>query len=170
MEVFRTERFVVRQWRRGSADERACLAIYQDVEVSRWLERPPYTKIEQAREANERQFERYERLPGMGWWPVVNQTDAEVVGQVAIMPMPDDESELEVGYHVRRDWWGRGVATEVALGAIEYAAARFPEKGIVAVTRPHNEASRRVMEKLGLNYAGETVFKGWASVKYVARP
>ena len=168
MEVFRTKRFVVRRWERTGADEQACLAIYQDAEVSRWLERPPYTIIEQAREANERQFDRYERLPGMGWWAVVTCDHAEVIGQVALMPMPDDAGELEVGYHIRRDWWGRGAATEVARGAIGYAAARFPNQRFVALTRPHNDASRRVMEKLGLRYEGKTVFKGWSSVKYVA--
>lgn len=167
VEVFRTERFVVRHWRRSGADERACLTIYQDADVSRWLERPPYTEVEQARDANERQFERYEQLPGLGWWPVVTQDTEDVVGQVALMPMPDEADELELGYHVRRDWWGRGVATEVALGGIKYAAARFPGYRVVALTRAHNQASRRVMEKLGLKYAGETVFKGLASVKYV---
>ncbi len=167
MEVFDTDRFVVRQWRLDDADIRACFAIYCDAEVSRWLERPPYRELAQAREATVRQLERYPRLVGLGWWPIVVRDTAEIIGQVALMPMPDDSKELELGYHVRSDWWGAGVATEVARGAIAYAGRRFAERQVVALTRPHNFASRRVMDKLGLRYAGETVFKGLASVKYV---
>ncbi|MCH9688794.1 MAG: GNAT family N-acetyltransferase [Deltaproteobacteria bacterium] len=166
MEVFSTTRFVVRQWQGDEQDARACFAIYSNEAVSRWLERPPYRALDQARAANLRQLERYTRLVGMGWWPITTRVDGEVIGQAALMPMDDEPGEVELGYHVRHDWWGRGVATEVARGAIAHARANLAGYRVVAVTRPHNTGSRRVMEKAGLLYEGATVFKGLESVKY----
>ncbi|MEM7156637.1 MAG: GNAT family N-acetyltransferase [Myxococcota bacterium] len=170
MELFGTRRFLVRLWRDDDDDVDACFAIYRDEDVSRWLERPPFHSRSQAREANLRQLDHQARHPGLGWWPIVNRADAEIVGQAALMPIPDAPDDLELGYHVARPWWGRGVATEVARGVLDYAAQHFPARRVIAVTRPHNAASRRVMEKIGLRFAGETVFKGLHSVEYVAGP
>lgn len=167
LKVFDTERFVIRRWRDDDHDVNACFAIYSSKAVSRWLERPPYSDVDQARAANQRQFDRYARLVGMGWWPITTRADGEVMGQVALMPVDDNPDEVELGYHVRHDWWGRGVATEVARGAIAYAGAQLGGRRVVALTRPHNMGSRRVMEKIGLVYSGTTVFKGLQSVKYV---
>ena len=67
MELFTTDRFLVRQWRDDPADVEACFEIYRDEDVSRWLERPPFREHSEAREANLRQLDRYARYDGLGW-------------------------------------------------------------------------------------------------------
>ena len=166
MFVFETARFRVRPWRLDAADSAACFAIFENEEVSQWLRRPPYAELSEAEAANRLHRQRYAEDPGLGWWAAEGLETREVVAQVGVRPMPDDSTELEVGYHVRRDWWGRGVATELCRGALEYARRHFPQRQLVAVTLPENAASRRVMEKAGFVYTGECVFKGFDSVRY----
>jgi len=66
----------------------------------------------------------------------------------------------ELGYRLRRDAWGRGLASE---GASALVAIGFADKGfvrIVATTMAVNRASRRVMEKTGLTHV-RTVYPHW---------
>ena len=62
--------------------------------------------------------------------------------------------EIEVGYHLARAFWGRGYATEAARACLRYGFEQLKLERIVAVVRPENVASRRVLEKSGLSYTG----------------
>jgi ribosomal-protein-alanine N-acetyltransferase len=75
-------------------------------------------------------------------------------------------SEVEIGWAVARELWGRGIATELGRHALDCATAAGFER-IVAFTRPDNLASRRVMEKLGLRYERDFTHAGLPHVLYV---
>ena len=59
-------------------------------------------------------------------------------------------NHVEVGYHVRRDLWGNGYATEAAQACIEYAFTRLGVDRVISMIRPENLQSVRVAEKNGL--------------------
>ena len=58
----------------------------------------------------------------------------------------------ELGYRLRRAYWGRGLATEGSRALVAYGFDRLGLRRIVAQTMTVNAASRRVMEKAGLAY------------------
>jgi ribosomal-protein-alanine N-acetyltransferase len=58
----------------------------------------------------------------------------------------------ELVYLLARPYWNLGFATELANTCLEYGFMRHKFKQIIALTRPDNLASRRVMEKVGLSY------------------
>src|SRR5439155_7806720 len=60
--------------------------------------------------------------------------------------------EVELGYIVRSEYWGRGLATEMATAVAEHASTALGLRELVAFTRATNTASRRVMEKVGFVY------------------
>lgn len=67
--------------------------------------------------------------------------------------------EIEIGYRLAQHAWGHGYATEAAQAVLHWArhdptGPRLPQ--LLAVTFPANTASRRVLEKLGMHYLGET--------------
>ena len=78
----------------------------------------------------------------------------------------DGRAELEIGWAVVRDMWGRGLATELGRHALAAATAAGFER-VVAFTRTDNTGSRRVMEKLGLRYCRDFVHAGHEHVLYV---
>ena len=66
--------------------------------------------------------------------------------------LPRSRPELEVGYHVGTEMQGRGYATEAAAACRDYARDALKAVHLVAITHPDNTASRRVAEKIGLEF------------------
>ena len=54
---------------------------------------------------------------GHSLWAMVLKDSGEVIGDCGIVMQPvEGKQELEIGYHVRKDLWGKGYATETAIG------------------------------------------------------
>jgi RimJ/RimL family protein N-acetyltransferase len=64
----------------------------------------------------------------------------------------DGEIEVEIGYAIAPEAWGKGIATEAVRMVIDTVFALTPAARIVANSRAHNPASRRVLEKVGFAY------------------
>lgn len=62
--------------------------------------------------------------------------------------------EVELGYELTREVWGRGFATEASLACLRYAFAEAGLERVIAGADPPNVASLRVIEKLGMKPAG----------------
>jgi len=72
----------------------------------------------------------------------------------------------EVVYHLSKDHWGRGLATELARASLRFGFAEHPFERIVAVAKPENTASIRVMEKVGMRYDMHTRYYDLDVVQY----
>ena len=90
---------------------------------------------------------------GLGMFGIRRDDDAEPVGWGGLQPL-EQTAEIEVGYALGKAAWGRGFATEAARAVIEWGFHVRALDRIVAVATPENEASRRVMVKLGMHYEG----------------
>jgi [ribosomal protein S5]-alanine N-acetyltransferase len=97
-----------------------------------------------------RNLGRYER-DGHGLWAMVLRDSNQVIGDCgcAIQEV-EGKNEVEVGYHVRRDLWGRGYATEAARACMEYGFNKLGAERVISMIRPPNIPSRRVAEKNGM--------------------
>lgn len=96
--------------------------------------------------------------PGLGFF-IVHENDVPL-GWAHLRNDTFEPTWAEVGYRLFRHAWGRGVATRIAR---DLTARAFDELGfdvVSARTLPTNLASRRVMEKAGLVYAGDFSFPG----------
>lgn len=89
---------------------------------------------------------------GYGLW-IVETHDGDFVGDCGLTwQQVNGRSELEVGYHVRRELQGRGYASEAALACLERARDVVGVGLLVAIVHPDNAASRRVAERLGMRH------------------
>ena len=66
----------------------------------------------------------------------------------------DTQPDIEVGYALTKNAWSKGYATELAKALIEWGFQHLPINKLVAVINPKNERSRRVLEKVKMNYVG----------------
>lgn len=93
----------------------------------------------------------YDRWAGFGFWAAIEKATGEFLGWFHLRPhdgaAPD---EPELGYRLRRDAWGRGLATEGAQALIDAGFRDHGASRIHAETMVVNVASRRVMEKCGM--------------------
>lgn len=140
------------------------LAISRDAETAWWGK--PSSTLEDARANLAKQVANQERR-GFSLWAVELGPEGTVIGATGLQHLADGK-EIEVGYRFLRAHWGRGYATEAAGAAIRFGFDELGLDRIVAVTLPTNHASRRVMEKCGLNFVGVVHVYGRAQVKYAS--
>lgn len=74
---------------------------------------------------------------------------------------PEDETSADLGYRLRRNEWGKGLASEGASALVDWGFSIAGYDKIIASTMTVNQASRRVLEKCGLVLA-RTVPIDWA--------
>jgi RimJ/RimL family protein N-acetyltransferase len=103
----------------------------------------------------------YERFEGYGFWAAIERSTGEFLGWFHFRPAPghpDDEPEL--GYRLRRSTWGKGYATEGSIALIDRGFRDFGVRRVLAETMAVNTASRRVMEKAGMQLV-RTFHQDW---------
>lgn len=133
------------------------LRIYGDPVAMRFL-RPTYPldDVDAMHQTIEQVIARnaqYDRR--MGSWPLFEKQTDRLVGTVILKPLPDD-TKVEVGWHVARDDWGRGFATEAGRAAIVYGFSGLGLERIFAIVDPDNTPSVRVTQRLGMTHLGRT--------------
>jgi RimJ/RimL family protein N-acetyltransferase len=67
---------------------------------------------------------------------------------------------LEIGWALRREFWGRGYASEIGRAGLTFAFDVLGVQAVVSCTVRHNVRSRAVMERIGMRYAGEIRSRG----------
>jgi len=104
---------------------------------------------------------------GYGFWLIESVPGGEFLGYCGIRPLElDGRPETEIGWHVRRSAWNRGIATGAASIEEERAAREFGIGRLVALVPDAHGASRRVAEKIGMRPEGTTVAEGFPYVVY----
>jgi RimJ/RimL family protein N-acetyltransferase len=86
------------------------------------------------------------------FWGVWLRESASLAGTVGTHLRAADE--LEIGYWFASSVQGRGIGTEAAGAVVHAVTAAFPDRRIVAECRPQNEASWRLLEKIGFRADG----------------
>ena len=105
------------------------------------------------------------REKGFCLWPLIYRKNQELIGFCGFDYLRGGD-EIEIGYWLAPDYWGKGLATEAAQAVMEYGKNRLGLRQIVAVAHPENKASIRVLEKLGMTYEATVCYEGIAHVFY----
>ncbi|HUR99613.1 MAG TPA: GNAT family N-acetyltransferase [Pyrinomonadaceae bacterium] len=88
---------------------------------------------------------------GFGSSVMIWKATGEMIGSAGLQPL-DGTDEIEVGYSIIKEYWGKGIGTEAARAWLDYGFRNAGLDRIVAVAHTGNWASRHIMEKLGMRY------------------
>lgn len=77
--------------------------------------------------------------------------------------------DFELAWHVRRDLWGRGYATEAAQRCTDYAFENLGAERIIALVRPENRSSCRVAEKIGMSIERRIMWRDYDHCVYARK-
>ena len=104
---------------------------------------------------------------GHGLLGVIRKDNHELIGDCGIVRQHvGGQDVLEVGYHFRRDQWGKGFATEAARACMRYAFEELGADKVISLIRPENTASRRVAERNGMVIESQVTYYGWPHYVY----
>jgi ribosomal-protein-alanine N-acetyltransferase len=144
--VLETARLRLRRFTWDDLDPLA--AILGDPEVMKYYPKP--FSREETREWIQWNLDLY-RDHGFGLWAVILKESGVFLGDCGLtIQVVDGQEDVEVGYHLNKDYWGRGLATEGAGACRDYAFNVVGIKRLIAITDPHNINSHRVAEKIGM--------------------
>ena len=110
----------------------------------------------------------YQRSRGFSLWAVEERGTGSLLGDCGLQPLEHLGPEIEVGYDLHPRAWGRGLATEAARAVMGYAFGALGLERVVAVVKPDNLASQRVLEKAGLRPIGTRFAYGESMLLYEA--
>lgn len=165
-----TERLILRPY--GPDDRAAFVALFTDAEVMRHVDRGVLT-VEEAVALFGRVFTHVYPALSFDVWGVFVEEGGAYAGHAELKPRRDSsarEGDLEVVYLLGRDFWGRGLATELASAVVAHALRAHALARVCATVAPENAASIRVLEKVGMNYSGEFEDEGGRTLVYAVRP
>ena len=167
MTILETRRLILRQFVAGDAD--ALARVLSDPEAMRYYP-APYDRagVEQWIGRNRQRY----REDGVALWAMVLKSSGELIGDCGITGQDvEGEHLFEIGYHLRRDQWGQGFATEAAVACRDWAFANLKVDRVISLIRPENVPSRRVAERNGMTPWKEVEWRGLRHCVYaIERP
>ncbi|NML05156.1 GNAT family N-acetyltransferase [Sphingomonas sp. G-3-2-10] len=154
--MIETERLILRGWKDSDLDPFA--AMSQDPRVmatlgplmSRDEAAAVITRIEGIREAH-----------GYTFWAIERREDGAFLGFCGVKPGAEDTpiaGEVEIGWRLAHDHWGKGYAREAAQASLDWVWTHLDADQVAAITTPGNSNSWGLMERLGMVRAPEDDF------------
>jgi RimJ/RimL family protein N-acetyltransferase len=102
---------------------------------------------------------------GFGWWGVERLDTPGLIGWNGLQYLPDT-NEIEVGYLISKDYWGRGWTTEGAYASLYFGFETKHIDSIIAIVHPDNIASKRVALKCGMSCVDRNSYFGMDCFRY----
>ncbi|MFT3805679.1 GNAT family N-acetyltransferase [Arenimonas sp.] len=144
--VLESARLRLRAFRDDDADD--LFAIYSDPRVMRYWSFDAWTERRQAEEKLAL-IAKQMRETDVHPWAMADRQDDRLIGGVTLFAIDQVNRRGEIGYNLHPDRQGRGLAREAVRLALAYAFERLGLERIEADIDPRNEASCRLVEKLG---------------------
>ena len=159
-----TERLLMRPF--VPDDVEALHAIWSDPAVGPWVG-GTHTDIAESVEELAGHARHQERH-GFGFWAVEERATGRLVGEVGLMLFEGRGPEIETGWCIASDVWGRGYAREAAERWLDVGFRELGAHRIIAVVLPGNARSRALCARLGMREAGMRDAYGAEHVLYEA--
>ena len=154
--ILETDRCILREHTLDDYD--AIRDLYQDESMTEYME--PLFEPDEEKEYLGKYIELIYKMFGYGLWLIIDKISGEVIGRAGVeykdSCIKDDQFELS--YQVKKEWQGKGIATEVCGEIIKYTFNILGKSSIIARIDRGNTASIRVVDKLGFVPYEENVY------------
>lgn len=149
-----SERLRLREHREGDLDD--LLVFHGDQEVTRYTPWPTRDRTQTRDALSKRIGQRQAAATGEAIVLAAEEVSSgTVIGEALLLCEADDKAML--GYAIRRDRWGRGLATEAASTLVDSGFQVLGLQGMSAAVIPANVASIVVLRRLGFTPVFKTI-------------
>ena len=151
--IFETPRLILRRF--TEADAPLILQLNSDPEVVKYVHEPALETEEQARDIILNIIQpQYKN--NLGRWAMFTKAANEFIGWCGLKYRPEQD-EIDLGYRLVKNAWGKGFATEAAQHTLEYGFTKLNLKLITGKAHVENIASLKILGKLGMVFIREGV-------------
>lgn len=162
-----TERLLLRELLLSDAD--GMFELDSNPNVHLFLGNNPVKKLEESIKYIHFAQKQYKDF-GIGRWAVILKETNEFLGWSGIKFITDEinghKNFYEIGYRFIEKYWGKGYATEAGKAFVDYAFNEMKVNALYAYADAGNENSRKILEKLGLQYINSFEYEGETEVWY----
>ncbi|KPU44329.1 ribosomal-protein-S5-alanine N-acetyltransferase [Oxobacter pfennigii] len=102
--------------------------------------------------SNQKQF-------NVQYWPIFGTPVDELIGCCGLRPFKSEENSYEIGFHLRKKFWGQGYAFEAAASVIKYGFTIIKADKLFAGHHPQNMSSKKLLLRLGFKYIGDNFYE-----------
>ena len=146
-----TDRLLLRPFQLKDAHEVQLLAGDRDIAATAWEIAHPYKDglAEEWISTHKDKFERGEFV----CFAIKHHENNHLIGSISLK-ISQHHNKAELGYWVGKPYWGNGYCTEAAIVILRYGFEQLGLNRIFALSMVGNDASGRVLEKVGMKYEG----------------
>lgn len=138
--------------------------IMSDREVMQFICEP--MTLESVRTWLEYVIGQYEDKEYLAWAAELKQ-EGRYIGQGFIVEqLIDGDKEIEVGYFLSKEFWGKGYGTEIAAACRDYAINELKYKRVISIINSENMRSIRIALKNGFSYERNIIWRGRSASVY----
>jgi ribosomal-protein-alanine N-acetyltransferase len=159
-----TGRLILRKIVPTDADD--LFRIFSDPEVVRYWSCRPYTSVEQARRLIEDMAEAVHCGTGIQW-AITLRNDERLIGKCGYNEWRKRHRRGDISYIVAREHWGKGIVSEALRAVLDYGFDHVNLHSVEAGVTPGNDASTRMLERLGFRLEGHLRESFWADDMFV---
>jgi ribosomal-protein-alanine N-acetyltransferase len=143
-------------------DVEGIFALDSDPEVHRYLGNQPIDTMEEAKKSI--RYIRQQYLDnGIGRWAIIDKKTNDFVGWTGLKyeeNLRKEFSYYDLGYRLRKKYWGQGIGYQTATASLKYGFDRLNLSEICAAADIDNQASNRILRKVGLEFVEVFEYEG----------
>lgn len=162
-DITQTKRCLVREMGPGDLDD--LYELYADERVTRYTE-ALFQDKEQEKQYIEGYIEHIYKYFGFGTWLIHRKEDGKLIGRAGFNFRPGFD-EVELGFVIGYPFWRKGYAYEVCSHLLELGKNVFEFERMQALVDKENEASIRLLEKLGFYFEQDVMVDGCEYRRYL---
>ncbi len=147
-----TDRLILREIE--EYDLQGIFELDSDPQVHRYLGKKPITSIQESKSIIQYIRKQYEQ-DGIGRWAVMDKKTNQFIGWSGLKYEKNVREEMhyyDLGYRLKKKFWGKGIATETAQKSLDYGFQIMNLEEIYAGAHIENIASNKVLQKVGLKF------------------
>lgn len=150
-ELLQTSRFLLRPF--SIEDAQNLFDLDMDPRVHRYLGNHTVETLDQSQKILEDILQQYDRN-GIGRWVIQDKETGSFIGWSGLKLEHEDGigSYFDIGYRLKPEFWGQGIGMETANKWLKYGFEELELPEIVGVAHIGNQASNKILRKIGLKY------------------
>jgi ribosomal-protein-alanine N-acetyltransferase len=154
-----TERLILRDVE--LTDVQGMFELDSDPEVHEFLGKKPIKTLDEAKKVIEYIRGQYKKH-GIGRWAIIDKQTNDFIGWSGLKyeEYVRDFHYYDLGYRLRRKYWGQGIATETAIESLKYGFEKLNLKEIGGGAEKDHVASNKILQKVGLKFIEEIEYDG----------